>query len=93
MPHMDGFAVMRQLSPLIPDGNFVPILVLTADASLDTKRRALTDGATDFLTKPVDAIEVWLRVKNLLRTRLLQGHVCAWSPALGGPSLFGGEVV
>lgn len=67
MPHLDGFNVMKQLA--IPSDVYLPILVLTADASLETKRRALSAGATDFLLKPFDQIEVLLRVKNLLQTR------------------------
>jgi len=45
--------------------------VLTADATPDAKRRALSAGARDFLTKPLDHIEVLLRIRNLLETRLL----------------------
>jgi putative nucleotidyltransferase with HDIG domain len=44
---------------------------LTADITPEAKRRALTEGALDFLTKPFDATEVLLRIKNLLQTRLL----------------------
>jgi CheY-like chemotaxis protein len=43
---------MEQLTAVIPIGAYVPILVLTADATIQTKRRALAAGATDFLTKP-----------------------------------------
>ena len=71
MPHLDGFAVMQELAPLIPPGQYMPILVLTADATADAKRRALSAGARDFLTKPLDHIEVLLRIRNLLETRLL----------------------
>jgi putative two-component system response regulator len=71
MPHLDGFGVMAQLRPLIPDGSFLPILVLTAELTPDIRRQALTEGATDFLTKPVDTTEVRLRVRNLLHTRAL----------------------
>jgi len=71
MPHFDGFEVMRQLKPLIPDGTYLPILVLTADVTSDAKERSLSDGAQDFLTKPFDVTEVLLRVGNLLETRFL----------------------
>lgn len=69
MPHLDGMAVMEQLRPLT-DG-YLPVLVLTADMAAESKRRALAAGAKDFLTKPLDAIEVLLRIKNLLETRFL----------------------
>jgi len=71
MPHLDGFGVMAQLRPLIPAGAFMPILVLTAELTPESKRQALTDGATDFLTKPLDTTEVRLRIQNLLHTRSL----------------------
>src|SRR5215207_6712414 len=54
MPHLDGFAVLEQLRPEIPADTFLPILILTADISVEPKRRALAAGATDFLTKPFD---------------------------------------
>ncbi|MDP3352873.1 MAG: ATP-binding protein [Flavobacteriaceae bacterium] len=71
MPYLNGFQVMEQIKPLIPQGAFLPILVLTADAKNETKQQALTNGATDFLTKPFDLIEVELRIRNLLKTLLL----------------------
>jgi putative two-component system response regulator len=69
MPGLDGFAVMQQLQSRILDHEFVPILVLTADITPQTRERALSAGAKDFLTKPVDPTEVVLRIKNLLQTR------------------------
>lgn len=73
MPDLDGFGVMQQLGPRFDarNGDYVPILVLTADDSPKTKKKALTVGAKDFLTKPFDHAEVVLRVKNLLETRFL----------------------
>jgi len=71
MPGLDGFGVMAQLRPLLPDGAFLPILVLTAEISPDVKRRALSEGATDFVSKPLDTTEVLLRIRNLLQTRAL----------------------
>jgi putative two-component system response regulator len=71
MPVMDGFAVMRRLSHLIDDHDYVPILVLTADVSQTSKRAALEGGAKDFVTKPFDHAEVLARVGNLLDTRSL----------------------
>jgi len=50
-------------------------LVLTADATIGAKRKALALGAKDFLTKPFDNIEAMLRVWNLLETRMLYRHL------------------
>jgi signal transduction histidine kinase len=71
MPFLDGFGVMRQIRELTPPDVYFPILVLTADVSPEVRQRALAGGARDFLTKPLDAVEVQLRIRNLLETRSL----------------------
>ena len=71
MPILDGFDVMKQLRLCLSPDDYLPILVLTANITPEAKRRALSEGAMDFLTKPFDASEVILRIKNLLQTRLL----------------------
>jgi putative two-component system response regulator len=68
MPELDGFAVMDELSQRMAPGDFLPIVILTADVNPEVRRRALSAGAKDFLTKPVDPIEVVLRIRNLLET-------------------------
>ena len=75
MPEMDGFELMDRLNTVVGDGPGVPFLVLTADATAETKRRALAAGARDFLTKPLDQIELLLRVRNLLQVQHLQGRL------------------
>lgn len=47
------------------------MIVLTADATIEAKNRALAAVANDFLTKPFEHTEDLLRVNNLLRTRAL----------------------
>ena len=71
MPELDGYAVLEILSRHIPKDEYLPVLVLTADATIVAKRKALALGAKDFLTKPFDTIEAMLRVWNLLETRVL----------------------
>jgi signal transduction histidine kinase len=71
MPYLNGFQVMNQLKEIIPENTYFPILILTADVNPEIKLKALSSGATDFLTKPFDLIEVNLRIKNLLETRFL----------------------
>jgi two-component system sensor histidine kinase/response regulator len=82
MPHVDGFAVMKQLRGWVPDGEFLPILVITADTSGTAKQKALTLGAKDFLTKPIDNVEACLRVYNLLETRWLHREIQAQNKLL-----------
>ncbi len=72
MPHVSGFEVIEQLRRARPDGDHPPILVLTADITVETKRKALSCGAQDFVIKPLDHLEVVLRIKNLIENRFLR---------------------
>lgn len=69
MPELTGFDVMKQLKPHIAPETFLPIVILTADLTRQTKRKALAAGAKDFLTKPFDSVELSLRIFNLVETR------------------------
>ena len=71
MPEVDGFSVMTQLRDLIAADVYLPVLVITADATPAAKQKALSLGARDFLAKPLDMVEVLLRIYNLLETRWL----------------------
>lgn len=71
MPEKDGYAVLEELSEDLHENEYRPVLVLTSDHTRDAKRRALSGGAKDFLTKPLSPSEVRLRVRNLLETRFL----------------------
>ncbi|MHA3772688.1 response regulator [Verrucomicrobiota bacterium sgz303538] len=75
MPFMSGYEVLQQLGVVIPRDAYLPVLVLTGDGTAPAKRRALAVGATDFLNKPFDVSEVFMRIRNLLRTRFLQMEV------------------
>ncbi|GDX10200.1 hypothetical protein LBMAG57_19720 [Verrucomicrobiota bacterium] len=71
MPHLDGYQVMEQIKRVIREDEFLPIVVLTADVTPETRRKALFVGASDFMTKPLDTTEVLLRLRNLLESRFL----------------------
>lgn len=82
MPKLDGYAVLNLLQQHIPNDTYLPILILTADASIEAKRKALALGAKDFLTKPFDHLEAMLRIWNLLETRFLYKKLKAAQPDL-----------
>ncbi|MEI7981479.1 MAG: hybrid sensor histidine kinase/response regulator [Bacteroidota bacterium] len=71
MPHLSGYDILALLKELIPQRTYLPIMVLTANITDEAKQRALFAGATDFLSKPFDLIEVSLRIDNLLFARNL----------------------
>lgn len=71
MPEVDGFELLEAFSRHDRPEEFRPVLVLTADTTLQARRRALSLGAKDFVAKPFDVIEVGLRIANLLETRIL----------------------
>ena len=70
MVHVDGFEVLAQVRKFAA-GDYLPVMVLTGDATTTSRNRALLEGAQDYLTKPVDPTEMVLRIANLLQTRQL----------------------
>jgi DNA-binding NtrC family response regulator len=66
MPGMDGIAVQKRVREIDPGAN---IIILTAYASVQTAVEALKLGAFDYVTKPVDPVELSALVRNALRTR------------------------
>lgn len=84
MPGLDGFGFLAELRASLPAGAFLPVLVLTADDSTETKAQALASGAKDFLAKPFDASEVVLRVRNLLETKDLYSRLQRHNAQLQG---------
>lgn len=72
MPDGSGFDVLTDVQAQVPEPVRPLVVVLTGDHSRETRHRALAEGAADFLTKPLDNLEVLLRIRNLLRTRALQ---------------------
>src|SRR5260370_2047594 len=58
MPNLEnGLAVVEQLRGLISSVDYLPVIVLTAHVTKESKRPALAACPTDFLTKPLDVVE------------------------------------
>jgi two-component system, sensor histidine kinase and response regulator len=66
MPGLDGFATLERMRRA-PRGNEVPVVFLTALDDIATQERALKSGVDDYLTKPLRATELLIRVRSLLR--------------------------
>ncbi len=71
MPGLDGIELCRRLKLRRPTC-FIPVIVLTALADVESKVRALDAGADDFLTKPFAVLELLTRLRTLLRIRRLR---------------------
>jgi putative two-component system response regulator len=76
MPVLDGYQILESITTsLDPSRRALPVIVLTADATPEARRRALTSGAADFITKPFDVVEVALRIRNTLERQQLHSEV------------------
>lgn len=65
MPAGNGLSVFKNLQDSVATA-FIPVIFLTACASEETRKQALEMGAKDFLTKPFNAEELLLKVKEAL---------------------------
>jgi diguanylate cyclase (GGDEF)-like protein len=74
MPGLDGLEVLAQMraDALL---RHVPVIVLTSSSDPQAKLKALTLGAMDFLSKPVDVSELGLRIRNTLATSAFREYL------------------
>lgn len=76
MPDMDGFEVCRRLKAN-PRTQHIPVLMITALDQTSDRVKGLEVGADDFLTKPVDDMQLMARVKSLVRLKSLTDELRA----------------
>jgi signal transduction histidine kinase len=74
MPRMDGFETLRRLRAL-PATATVPVVFLTAASAGEVLQHALAADAEDLLTKPINRIELLMRVRSLLRLKRLRDEL------------------
>ena len=74
MPRMSGFEVCRKLKTA-PATRDIPIIMVTALNELSDIERGVECGTDDFITKPVNRLELVTRVKSLLRVRHLKNEL------------------
>src|ERR1700688_30380 len=74
MPRMDGFEVCRRLkaNPCTAD---IPVVMVTALSDVADRLRGLEAGADDFLTKPVNDIALFARVRSLVRLKRMMDEL------------------
>ena len=68
MPGIDGFQVAEILKEGVATSN-IPIIMVSALTDRGARLAGLNAGAQEFMTKPVDRAELWLRIRNLLRLK------------------------
>jgi two-component system cell cycle response regulator len=68
MPRMDGFEVCRRMKAN-PRTTDIPVVMVTALSDVTDRLRGLDSGADDFLTKPVNDIALFARVRSLVRLK------------------------
>lgn len=78
LPDMDGLELMRGWRAR---GITAPVVVITANGSINTAIEAMRDGATDFLVKPFGAERLVTTVKNAVETAALRKTVQAYEKA------------
>ena len=69
MPGLDGFAVCRQLRKT-PQLSHIPVILVTALDGVDALARGLEAGADEFISKPVNSVELRARVRSMLRIKM-----------------------
>ena len=74
MPKMSGFEVCRKLKS-DPATRDVPVLMVTALNELGDIERGVECGTDDFISKPVNRLELVTRVKTLLQVRQLKSEL------------------
>jgi len=74
MPRMSGFEVCRKLKS-DPETRDIPIIMVTALNELGDIERGVECGTDDFLSKPVNRLELITRVKTLLKLRHLKDEL------------------
>lgn len=93
MPEKDGYEVLKAMH--ISDHLcHVPVIVITADDSVDSKVKVFELGASDIVTKPFDVDIVKSRVKNIIelgRYRAPPGIPCGGTVRQGAGNQCGGD--
>jgi two-component system cell cycle response regulator len=87
MPGMDGFEVCEHLKA-DPKTRHIPVVMVTALSDVNDRVRGLKAGADDFLSKPVNDIALFARVRSLARLKVMMDELRVRQETTGGEDLF-----
>ena len=71
IPEMNGVKVCKSLKG-DPSTQHIPIIIMTGSANKKMRAKGISAGANDFLSKPIDRLELILRIKNLLKIKEIE---------------------
>jgi diguanylate cyclase (GGDEF)-like protein len=84
MPEMDGYKLAQKFKQATPS---VPVILLTATDDLHAKRRAHAAGADELLSKPINLVELQIRVSSMIRIKQLNDRIVETSAKLAALAL------
>jgi two-component system cell cycle response regulator len=90
MPGMDGFQVC-QLLRADPKTRHIPIVMVTALSDVSDRVRGLESGADDFLSKPVNDVALFARVRSLVRLKMMMDELRLRQATSGNGEIFDEE--
>lgn len=74
MPDLNGYEVCRKIRDN-PETAFLPVVMVTSLDAMEERIKGIEAGADDFLTKPINQMELLARVRSLIRIRVLHDQV------------------
>jgi DNA-binding response OmpR family regulator len=83
MPGMDGLQVCEKLREN-PSWRSIPVMLLTAKDDIETRSRGMLLGVSEYLTKPVNKLELFARLQAQLHSRELERRMDATAATVAG---------
>lgn len=81
MPHRDGLELLEHVKAT-DSLKYIPVIMLTGNTDFTVKKKALDLGATDFLQKPCDSVELVVRLQNVLALKNFHDEIRAQNETL-----------
>jgi putative two-component system response regulator len=81
LPGIDGYEVARRVKQS-DKTKIIPIVVVSSFAEVENRIKALEAGADDFLSKPIDQVELRTRVQSLLKVKAFNDHMISYQKTL-----------